>query len=157
MALTYALGIRDGFYFSAGAIDYVINYRLATKPLLLVAIGIVYFFIYFGIFYFMITKFNLKTPGREDDEEISLDVSKNSDSSEVEMFAKALGGIENLVVIDSCITRLRLNVKDNNLVNDKALKSLGAKGVLKPTPGVVQVVLGQKAELIANELKKIVR
>jgi PTS system N-acetylglucosamine-specific IIC component len=71
MAVTWALGVHDGFSFSAGFIDYVINFSLATKPLLIIPIGLAFAAVYYALFRFVITKFDLKTPGREDDAEES--------------------------------------------------------------------------------------
>lgn len=68
MAVTWALGVKDGFSFSAGLIDYVINWSLATKPWMIIPIGLCFAVVYYALFRFVITKFNLKTPGREDDE-----------------------------------------------------------------------------------------
>ena len=68
MALTWSLGVKDGFSFSAGLIDYVINWNLATKPWLIIPIGLGFAVVYYAIFRFAITKFNLATPGREPDE-----------------------------------------------------------------------------------------
>jgi PTS system N-acetylglucosamine-specific IIC component len=77
MAVTWGLGVHDGFSFSAGLIDYVINWSLATKPWLIIPIGLVFAVIYYSVFRFVITKFNLKTPGREDDaDELEAEVIK---------------------------------------------------------------------------------
>lgn len=155
MALTYAIGIRHGFGFSAGLIDYLLNMGLATKGWLLFPIGIAFGIIYFFLFYFIIKKFDLKTPGRE--EETKEDAVNDFIDGEdiVQNYATALGGIDNLTTIDSCITRLRLEVKDSSLLNEGQLKALGSKGVIKLSPTAVQVIVGTAAESVANGLKKI--
>ena len=168
------LGIKHGFGFSAGLIDYVLNFGIATKPLLLIPMGIGYFIIYYFLFRFFITKFDIATPGRgvEGDNGVSMDVmpdvqKKDSDdqSSQKEdneseeainakEYVKYLGGSDNIEKVESCITRLRLELKDTNKINESGLKSLGATGVLKATDTNIQVVVGTKAEFIADEIKK---
>ena len=155
MALTYAMGMRDGFSFSAGAIDYVLNFGIATKPIGLALFGVVYFFVYFAVFYFMIKTFNLKTPGREDEDVSAMTATDLGITEETARYVELLGGIDNIKSIDSCITRLRLTVNDSSNISDEKLKSLGAKGVIRPSKDAVQIVLGQKAEKIADELRKL--
>ncbi|EEK75076.1 MULTISPECIES: N-acetylglucosamine-specific PTS transporter subunit IIBC [Bacillus cereus group] len=152
--VTTSLGIRDGFSFSAGAIDYVINLGIATKPLLLAGIGLIYAAIYFAVFYFLIKKFDLKTPGREDDDELAEEGDAPVAGSIGETYVAALGGKENLAVIDNCATRLRLQVKDASLVNEPALKRAGAKGVMKLSNTSVQVIVGTNVESVADDMKK---
>jgi PTS system N-acetylglucosamine-specific IIC component len=164
LAITYLLGIKHGFGFSAGLIDYVLNYGLATKGWLLIPLGVVYFLVYYFLFRFFITKFNLATPGREtfdlDEENITEKIEKfeSTDSSEIaNKYIEYLGGRDNFNQVEACITRLRLQVNDKTLVNKAGLKSLGASGVLI-MKNSIQVVVGTKAEFIAkdinNELKK---
>ena len=155
MALTYAMGMRDGFSFSAGAIDYFLNFGIATKPLGIALFGVVYFFLYFVIFYFMIKTFNLKTPGREDEDVAAMTAPDLGITEETAKYVELLGGIDNIKSIDSCITRLRLTVNDSSNISDAKLKALGAKGVIRPSKDAVQIVLGQKAEKMADELRKL--
>ncbi|USB31973.1 N-acetylglucosamine-specific PTS transporter subunit IIBC [Paenibacillus sp. YPG26] len=158
----YALGIKLGFGFSAGFIDYAINYQLATKPLLLIPVGLVFAAIYYVLFRVLIVKMNLKTPGREDEvnaEEQAAAGSRSStvaagDSKAAKILAN-IGGSDNIQSIDACITRLRLVVKDDKAVNDPALKSLGASGVMRLGKGVVQVVFGPQSESIKDDIKKL--
>lgn len=156
MAVTYTLGMRDGFGFSAGLIDYVLNFKIATKPVGLALFGVVYFFIYFVVFYFMIKTFNLKTPGREDEDTYIAPTATNLGiSEETGRYVDELGGIDNIKSIDSCITRLRLTVGDSSKISDERIMALGAKGVIRPSKDAIQIVLGQKAEKIADELRKM--
>ncbi|WP_342607346.1 N-acetylglucosamine-specific PTS transporter subunit IIBC [Vibrio tritonius] len=150
-------GTLDGFGFSAGLIDFVLNWGLATKPVTLLVIGIVFFFIYFVTFSFAIKVFKLKTPGREDDaaSESSASVAKQSKDGLAKQYLKALGGHENLANIDACITRLRLTVNDMSVIDEQTLKSLGAMGVVKLGNNNLQVVLGPLAEIVAGEMKSI--
>ncbi|RXJ74730.1 PTS N-acetylmuramic acid transporter subunit IIBC [Veronia nyctiphanis] len=148
-------GTLHGFTFSGGAIDFFLNFGIATKPLVLGALGLTWFALYFVIFSVAIRAFNLKTPGREDDD---LPVSKesNADSSDLaKQYLKALGGHGNLKSIDACITRLRLSLNDVSVVDERVLKALGAKGVVKLGENNLQVILGPLAEIVAGEMKDI--
>lgn len=160
MALVYILGIHDGFGFSAGALDFFLNLGLAKKPWLLLGVGVVYGIIYFVLFYFLIIKLNLKTPGREDEDvEISNDSKATGATKYVvlaEDYLRALGGKENLAALDNCITRLRLKINDLSKVDEPALKRLGAKGVIKLNERDIQVVVGTDVEFVANEMKKLI-
>jgi N-acetylglucosamine PTS system EIICBA or EIICB component len=158
MSLTYILEIHHGFGFSAGVIDYILNYNIAQKPLVLLLVGLVYGVLYFVIFYFMIIKFNLKTPGREDEieGEFSQSASAGGDYKELAVkYLSALGGKGNVAAIDNCVTRLRLIVNDTGVVDETELKRLGAKGVIKLNQRDLQVVVGTDVEFLANELKKL--
>jgi N-acetylglucosamine PTS system EIICBA or EIICB component len=160
--ITSILGIRDGFTFSAGAIDYALNFNIAEKPLLLLAVGLVYAVIYFVIFYVLIKALNLKTPGREEEEEsigdstVSADqAGKNKYETMAHLFIQDIGGIENISSIENCTTRLRLNVVDMEKVNDTALKAHGAKGVIKLNKKNLQIVVGTEVEFVADAMKKL--
>jgi len=159
--------ILHGFGFSAGLIDYVLNWGLATKPGLLIPIGLVFGIIYFVIFYFSIKIFNIKTPGREDDfnynQDItganieSVDTNKNDDIEQIAVkYLDASGGKENITNIEACITRLRLTVKDSSLVDPEKSKRLGAKGVVKLGKTGAQIIIGPQAEKIADAMKKLI-
>jgi PTS system N-acetylglucosamine-specific IIC component len=159
-----------GFGFSAGLVDMVLSTRnpLATQWYMLILQGLVFFVIYYVVFRFIISKFNLMTPGRElavaGDETDGYDVNVNSDSGKEESetttlarrYIGAIGGSDNLTGIDACITRLRLNVKDSALVNDAVAKRLGASGVIRLNKQSVQVIVGTRAELIASAMRNIV-
>ncbi|MGL5328448.1 MAG: N-acetylglucosamine-specific PTS transporter subunit IIBC [Peptostreptococcaceae bacterium] len=160
MFITDSLGVLHGFTFSAGFIDYAINFGLATKPILIVLIGLGIGAAYFAIFYTLITKLNLPTPGREEDDLVDGNVSNNSSSNEEELYVnyvKYLGGADNLVKVDNCATRLRLDVVDSAKVDEKGLKSLGAKGVVKLNKTTVQVIVGTTVEFVADGIKEIIK
>ncbi|WP_341209089.1 N-acetylglucosamine-specific PTS transporter subunit IIBC [uncultured Sphingomonas sp.] len=151
MALMDALGVKLGFGFSAGLLDYVLNFRLATRPLLLLPVGAVYFALYYGLFRFFIARFDLKTPGREPvegDGPVAVAAGERGAA-----FARALGGAGNLTEVGACTTRLRLNVRDQQAVDDAALKALGARGLIRPSPTALQVVLGPIADVVAVEIR----
>lgn len=159
MAITYALGMRLGFAFSAGLFDYALNFNIATKPLLLIVVGAVTFFIYYFFFVFVIKKFDLPTPGRIDEaKEQTDDIIKDEGLAGLAAkYTIALGGADNISEIDACITRLRLNVIDSSIIKDSDLKKLGAAGVMRLNKNSIQVVVGTQAELIADEMKKVVK
>jgi PTS system N-acetylglucosamine-specific IIC component len=153
-----SMGIKTGFGFSAGLIDYFLAYGKATKPLLLIPIGLIFAVIYYLLFRLLITKFNLKTPGREDDEIAENNDENASASTMDEKAAKVLayvGGSENIVDVDACITRLRLVVKDDKLTDDAGLKKLGAAGIMKLGKGAVQIVFGTQSEQIKDAMKRL--
>ncbi|MED3688255.1 N-acetylglucosamine-specific PTS transporter subunit IIBC [Peribacillus butanolivorans] len=161
LALAVLLDIHHGFGFSAGAIDYFLNFGIAQKPLWLIPIGLVYAVIYFVIFYFVIKIMDLKTPGREDDEEEAEEdtVVKTGDkyADMGSLFIQDLGGKENIKVIDNCATRLRLEVGNSDNVNEVALKRHGARGVMKLNKSSVQVIVGTNVEFVANAMKQLVK
>lgn len=151
LAAAQFLDIHMGFGFSAGLIDYLINYKLGQNPLLIIPLGLVFGLIYFFVTYFVLGIFKLNL-FKEDEQMIC--TTQSSDITDE--FIKALGGAENIVETSACITRLRMNLKDNSLANDDMLKSLGASGVIRPDKNSLQVVLGTKAESIAGDIKSIV-
>ncbi|MEC3737213.1 N-acetylglucosamine-specific PTS transporter subunit IIBC [Bacillus safensis] len=148
------LGIHSGFAFSAGAIDYVLSFGIAQKPILLLVVGIIYGVVYFVVFYFLIKLLKLKTPGREDDdmEDITADDAVTAGGASV--LVEGLGGKDNITTIDHCATRLRLTVEDTNLLNEATLKKAGAKGVLTSGKTSVQIIIGTNVEFVADDLRK---
>ena len=156
LVVSNMFGTLHGFGFSAGFIDFVLNWGLATKPVTLLIIGLAFGVAYFLIFSFLIRAFNMKTPGRED-EEVSApaDNSKKPSGAVARQYLKALGGHDNVTTIDACITRLRLTLKDRSIVDEAVLKKLGAKGVVKLGENNLQVILGPLAEIVAGEMKEV--
>ena len=155
-----ALPIRSGFNFSGGFIDWVLSSRtpFALNPLLVPVIGVPVGIVYYTVFRFAITKFNLMTPGREDDdlEGEKAAVLSNDDFTEVaKIVLEGLGGKENIAELDNCVTRLRIEVKDNLLVNEKKIKSAGIAGIIRPSKTSVQVIVGTKVQFVADEMKKM--
>ena len=155
MVLMDALYVRLGYGFSAGLFDYVLNFGRATRPIWLIPVGLAYAGLYYGLFRFFILRFDLKTPGRED-EPVGLEVASNAPTAPGgpgEAFGRALGGPANLVEVSSCTTRLRLVLADTAVIDEQALRRLGAKGFIRPAAGALQVVLGPTAELTAGEIR----
>ncbi|UYY58192.1 N-acetylglucosamine-specific PTS transporter subunit IIBC [Sphingomonas sp. S2-65] len=152
MVLMDLLGVKLGFGFSAGLFDYVLNFGKATRPLLLLPVGAVYFALYYGIFSFVIRRFNLQTPGREPEAAVPVAAAVTAGERGA-AFARALGGAANLTSVNACTTRLRLMVADQAKVDEAALKALGARGIIKPSAHALQVVLGPIADSVAVEIR----
>ena len=149
MFVCYEAGVLIGCSFSMGFVDYVINWGLATNPELIIPIGIVFGLLYYVVFTQVITYFDLPTLGRYEDN-IAEDTA--SDAEIAETIVKSLGGAENIAMLDNCVTRLRLTVKDPALFDENTLKSLGAvKGVMQKDTAI-QVIIGFRAESVANEI-----
>ena len=150
-----SFGVLHGFGFSAGFIDYALNFNFATNAWLIIPIGLVIAILYFVVFYFLITKLNLPTPGREEEDEVEGTVAnfEGDDNELARKYIEYLGGADNLVTVDSCATRLRLDVKDAMKIDEKGLKSIGAKGVVRLSPKNVQVIVGTKVEFVADAMK----
>ncbi|WP_336787205.1 N-acetylglucosamine-specific PTS transporter subunit IIBC [Paenibacillus sp. MMO-177] len=156
--LVVELGIHHGFGFSAGFLDYAINYPLSTKGWMIIPIGLVYAVVYYVLFRVVIVKLNLKTPGREDDELVEEGgkdgAPAGAGDDKAGQVLAALGGSGNIESIDACITRLRLIVKDEKAVNDAELKRLGAAGVMRLGKGAVQAIFGTQSERLKEQIKK---
>ena len=156
MVIMHALNVHLGFGFSAGLFDYVLNYSLSTNPLLLIPVGLAYFALYFVLFRWVILRFDLKTLGREgDDVGASVDAGAAGESSLA--WIAGLGGAMNLRAVEACTTRLRLTVVDQALIDERALKPLGSRGVLKLAEGAVQVVVGPIADQLAADIRGALR
>ncbi|MGF6815744.1 PTS system N-acetylglucosamine-specific IIC component [Paraburkholderia atlantica] len=163
LAICSALGIHLGFTFSAGFIDYVLNFGLSTKGWWAIPLGIVYSVVYYGLFRFFIRKFNMATPGREPaaaEEQVEsfaaggfVAPAAGAAVPRAQRYIAALGGAANLSVVDACTTRLRLSVVDADKVSESELKSIGARGVLKRGANNVQVIIGPEADIIADEMR----
>jgi PTS system N-acetylglucosamine-specific IIC component len=183
LAIAYLLDIHLGFSFSAGLADLLLygSAPAAKNIPLLIGMGLVFFVVYFLLFWFAITKFNLRTPGREPDIEFEAEENANlgeaTDAatavaavgsasatqtatapvradSKAEQVIAAFGGRENLVNVDACITRLRMEVADKGKVDQARLKSLGAAGVVE-VGNSVQAVFGTDAEALKNQITEI--
>ncbi|WP_108819091.1 N-acetylglucosamine-specific PTS transporter subunit IIBC [Pseudovibrio sp. Alg231-02] len=154
MVVMNVLGVKLGFGFSAGLFDYLINYGISTKPLLLIPVGAAFFAIYYFLFVATIKLFDLKTMGRETKKATKTADNPTATNSKAHAYLEALGGSANLFEIDACATRLRLKVVDSDAINEAVLKQLGVHGVIKPAAGSVQVVVGPIADQLAGEIKE---
>ncbi len=160
-AIVALLPLRIGFNFSAGLFDYILSFNapMAQNPWLLIPIGLAFFVVYYVLFRFIITKFNLKTPGREDDDteaEMKVSLANNNFTEVAAIILEGLGGKKNITNIDNCITRLRVEIKDYTAVDEKKIKSAGIAGVIRPSKTSVQVIVGTQVQFVADEIKKMV-
>ena len=158
--VTVALGFRAGFSFSAGATDLLFSSTLpaAQKTVLIIPLGIAAFVVFYFVFLFAIKKFDLKTPGREDDdleEEKNVQLASDDYTEIAKKILAGCGGKGNIVSIDNCVTRLRLEVRDMTAVNDKAIKAAGVAGVIKPGKTSVQIIVGTKVQFVADAFSKL--
>ena len=159
--ITVVVGFRAGFSFSAGLTDLVFSASLpaAQNTWMIIPLGIAAFIVFYVVFRFAIVKFDLKTPGREDDDDTDAEmkaVLANDDFTEVaKIVLEGVGGKENVTSIDNCITRLRLEIKDYTKVDEKKIKSAGVAGVIRPGKNSVQVIVGTKVQFVADEFKKL--
>lgn len=158
--ITYYSGFRAGFCFSAGATDLVFSASLpaAAKTWMIIPLGIAAFVVFYFVFYFAITKFDLKTPGREDDDEEAekkVTLANNNYTEVASAVLAAVGGKENVKEVGYCATRLRFEVLDNAKVDEKAVKAAGAAGVIRPSKNACQVIIGTKVQFVYDELKKM--
>jgi len=152
-----ALGVHLGFNFSAGLFDYVLYFNKATRPLLLIPVGALYFALYYFLFRFVIVRFDLRTPGRDPGEGSTPPAAPPAAGERARGYLAALGGAANIVSLSACATRLRLTINDQGAVDAAALKGLGAAGVVRPAANTLQVVVGPVADQIAGEIRELLR
>ena len=160
-AVTVALGFRAGFMFSAGATDLLFSASLPAhaNTWLILPMGIAAFVVFFLVFNFAIKKWDLKTPGREDEdaeaEESKIVLANNDFTAIASGVLAAVGGKGNVSNVDYCTTRLRFEIKDYTAINEKAVKAAGAAGVIRPSKNACQVIIGPKVQFVYDELKKM--
>jgi N-acetylglucosamine PTS system EIICBA or EIICB component len=149
-----------GFGFSAGFVDFFLSLKIpiANQPYMLLVQGLVFAVIYYFLFRFIITKFNLMTPGREEDIDDETEEGIAAGNKFATMAAKiyeALGGDANVTSVDNCVTRLRVEVKDMNAVDQKKIKATGVPGINVVGPQSIQVIVGTNVQFVADEVEKI--
>ena len=152
-----------GFGFSAGFVDLVLSSRMpmAVNWFMLILQGAVFFAVYYFSFKFVINKMNLMTPGRNPEEDVEEDLeldrtsTGSAHSQTAAVLLEALGGKENIVSVDNCATRLRLEVKDTDKINTALVKRYSS-GILTPSKTTAQIVVGTQVQFVADELKKLV-
>lgn len=158
-AVSVALGFRAGFSFSAGLTDLVFSATLpaAAKTFLILPLGIGAAVVFYLVFRIAIPALDLKTPGREDEDEdeTKIELANNDFTAMASIILEGLGGKENVTSVDNCITRLRLEIRDYTAVDEKKIKSAGVSGVIRPSKTSVQVVIGPKVQFVADEFKKL--
>lgn len=166
--LCHLLNICIGTTFSCGLIDFTL-YGLLQGPgktnwPMMILLFAVYAIGYYFIFTFLIKKFNIMTPGREENAEnirlYTKDDFKNKDNNnsndeQSKLILEGVGGIDNLIDIDACATRLRLTIEDNTLVNEELLKKSGSKGIISKGKGI-QIIYGPKVTVIKSNFEEYV-
>ncbi|MBT2657541.1 PTS transporter subunit EIIBC [Bacillus sp. ISL-18] len=160
LAIAAAFHWTAGFGFSAGLVDFVLSFKIpiANKPYMLIVQGLVFAVIYYFLFRYIIVKFNLMTPGREEDDDEAVAEEAAGESRFASMAAiiyEGLGGDENVVSVDNCVTRLRLEVKDMSKVDQKKIKSTGVPGINIVGPQSIQVIIGTNVQFVADEVHKL--
>ncbi len=156
-----ALPVRAGFSLSGGIIDLTLSsfMPLAQNPWLLIPISVCTGAIYYLLFRFAIVRLGLKTPGREGDTgaERKQEALKNNDfAAAARTILDGVGGKDNVKQLDYCVTRLRLELKDYTLINEKKIRLAGVAGIIRPKKYSIQVVVGMKVPFVAEEMKKMV-
>lgn len=158
-AVSVALGFRAGFSFSAGLTDLVFSATLpaAAKTFLILPLGIGAAVVFYLVFRIAIPALDLKTPGREDEDEdeTKIELANNDFTAMASIILEGLGGKENVTSVDNCITRLRLEIRDYTAVDEQKIKSAGVSGVIRPSKTSVQVVIRPKVQFVADEFKKL--
>ncbi|NLF98147.1 MAG: PTS glucose transporter subunit IIBC [Candidatus Riflebacteria bacterium] len=149
--LCIVMGIKHGMTFSHGFIDYVLLFSKSTNGFGILYVGAVWAVLYFFVFRFVILKFNLKTPGREDVPEV--DVASVAENEFSRQLVLAFGGKSNIVSLDACITRLRMELKDTKKADPERLKQLGAVGVVDVGTGL-QAIFGTRSEILRTEMQE---
>lgn len=149
------LNVKIGMTFSGGVIDFILFGVIPNRTpwYLVIVVGIIYAFIYYSVFRVLIKKFNLKTPGREDDNE-SISTTNIEGASLAKEVLRALGGKKNISNLDACITRLRVIVNDISEVDKEELKALGAAGVME-VGNNIQAIFGPKSDILKGQIKEI--
>lgn len=153
------LNMHMGFTFSQGAIDFVMFNLIgnkATHAWYVFILGPIYAGIYYCVFRVVISRFDLKTPGREDDTVGTVAVSSSAEGGRSRDLVLAFGGRSNIKSLDACITRLRITVNDPALVDDARLKALGAAGVLRVGNGV-QAIFGPLSENMKTDMQEYLK
>lgn len=152
--LCISLGIKHGMTFSHGAFDFVLLFSKSTNAGWLLLIGPLWGLMYFMVFRFFILKFDLKTPGRELEAEIDQGVVAENEFAR--QLVLAFGGKSNIVSLDACITRLRIELKDNTLADPARLKQLGAVGVIDVGNGM-QAIFGTRSEILKTDMDEYLK
>lgn len=169
--LTTLLGFRAGFAFSAGATDLIFSASLpaAARTWMIIPLGILSFILFYTVFRIAIVKWDLKTPGREKEDfadgssvaaamrGVSAGSADNNYANMAAQILAGLGGKNNIVSLDNCITRLRLEIKDYTSVDEQKIKAAGARGVMRPSKTTVQVIIGPKVQFVADEMAQLLK
>lgn len=151
--VTYILGVRMGYSFSHGLIDYLIFFAIDIRPWMILIIGPIFAAIYYFGFRFAIQVFNLKTPGREDEAADAAEARDVTADTMAQQLVLAFGGKSNIKSLDACITRLRVEVGDMSKASPDKLKALGAAGVVTVGSGL-QAIFGTRSENLMTDMEE---
>lgn len=155
MWIVYELDVHHGFAFSAGAIDFLVNAHLGQHVWRIIPVGLAYAAGYYLLFRWAIRRFQIPTPGREDGS--ALEDWAGDIPYKAPLVLQALGGKNNIVHLEACITRLRITLADERKMDQEALRQLGAAGIIHLGGGNVQIVFGTFSELLREEIMKLMR
>lgn len=160
----YLFGVRIGFISGGNIIDLVMNWNLGSNVWMIIPIGLLFFVLYYVVFRFLIERYDIKTPGREDEVQITEEVSEEElnatlSTTNYAYLAKKLlqcsGGAENVESACHCITRLRLEVLDGQKVDIEKIKQTGVLGVVCPSSDNVQIIIGREVQKVYEEFEKL--
>lgn len=164
-AVCYLLGIRLGFSSGGNVIDMTLNWGLGSNVILMIPVGIAFFLLYFFTFRFLITRFDLKTLGREDDFIDTLEITEDEKNATLtnknyaymaKKIVENLGGAGNIENIGKCMTRLRVETRDASLMNLEKIKQMGVKGVVSISDTSVQIIIGAEVHKIMAEIEPLI-
>ena len=159
----YFLGARLGISYNVDIIDYILNFNLGSKAILILPVGIAYFFLYYFSFKAVILHDNVMTPGRADDDNTTAEITEDEKdfklaTTDFSYLAKKLvqnlGGKENIQTLDACITRLRIQVNDESKVNYDKIRQTGVKGIVKLTETDLQIVIGADVQKVKEAMEE---
>lgn len=165
-SVLYLLDVHLGMSINFCVIDFILNFNMGTNAWIIVPVGLIFFFVYYFGFKFLILHYDLKTPGREDDEEFGEEVSDDEKNlklthSNYQYMAKKIlqniGGKENVESVECCVTRLRLELYDPSLVNDENIKKTGAKGIVRFGETSVQIIIGTDVRKVLAEFEPMLK
>lgn len=163
-AVLYILHIRHGFSWGAGLIDYIVNLGLSDGGLLILPVGIAFFFLYFFTFYYVIKKRQVAVIGQIEDkvyeaaageEEKDLELTHNNYRYMAQKMIENLGGKQNILINDNCMTRLRMEIKDMKAVNHSKIKQMGVHGIVEVDDHNLQIIIGSQAAIVKKEMDDI--
>lgn len=163
--ILYFFGVHLGMSFNFCVIDYIINYSIGTRSWIIIPVGIAFFFIYFFSFRYIIEKNDLQTPGRQEnqnfddiilEQELQIELGHSKYQYMAKKLLENVGGKENVLDIECCTTRLRLDLIDASIVDEENIKKTGAKGIMRYSDTEIQIIIGSDVNRIAKEMKELI-
>lgn len=159
-AILYLFNSRLGFAFGFNIIDLTLNWNMGNNVIYIIPVGIAFFFLYYFTFKTIILKKDIKTPGRSENitegiDEKELKLSHSNYSYMAKKLLQNVGGVENIVNAENCVTRMRLEIKDISLINEDNIKKTGAKGVVKVNKNNIQIIVGTEVVHVMKEFNAL--